>query len=231
MATHWLSQNAGKTNNIAEDTRIVALHVLTAAGFGITQDFDEGSRKPASGHELSLRESLVLILANLFTVIIGLWKVRVVNLFLPKGIKKIGLAVREFGVYMDEILYQERQVRKQDPGSAKPNLISSLVRASDEAKEAPGVNTSMQLSDEEIKGNIFIFHLAGHDTTANTLAYTFVLLALHPEVQEWVMEEIKEVVGEEQDPEYEATYPGLKRCLAVMVRQTLESYNHGTQDC
>jgi cytochrome P450 len=223
MAHHWLAQNDGKTNNVAEDTRIVALHILTAAGFGITQDFAEGSRKPAPGHELSLRESLLLILSNLFTAIIGLWKVNFLHPFLPKDIKRIGLAVKEFGKYMDEILQHERQARMKDPGSLKPNLISSLVRASDEAKEAPGVNSSVPLSDEEIKGNIFIFHLAGHDTTANTLAYSFTLLALYPEYQKWLMEEIKEVVGAAENPEYETSHPRLKRCLAVMY-ETLRLY-------
>lgn len=229
MVHKWLSQDDGKTNNIAEDTRIIALHVLTAAGFGITQDFADGSRKPTLGHEFSLRDSLLLILANVFDVLAGLWKVALLRPILSAQVNKIGRAVIDFGRYMDEILHHEREARIKNPGSVKTNLISSLIRASDDAKEAPGVNSSMRLSDDEIKGNIFIFHLAGHDTTANTLAYTFTLLALYPEFQEWLAEEIREVVSAAEKTDYESSHPKLKRCMAVMVREKIIHFDYQDQ--
>ena len=49
-----------------------------------------------------------------------------------------------------------------------------------------------KLTDEEIVINAFLFLLAGYETTANTLAYTSYLLALHPSVQDRLHSEIEE---------------------------------------
>ena len=47
-----------------------------------------------------------------------------------------------------------------------------------------------KLTDEEIVTNSILFLLAGYVTTANTLAYTSYLLALHSEIQEKLQTEI-----------------------------------------
>ena len=49
-----------------------------------------------------------------------------------------------------------------------------------------------KLTDEEIVGHSIVFLLAGNETTANTLAFTSYLLALHPEIQEKLQAEIDE---------------------------------------
>lgn len=71
------------------------------------------------------------------------------------------------------------------------------------------------------KSNIFAYNLAGHETTANTVAYALVLLAAHPQYQDWVREEIMQV----QDTlagDYNSIFPRLQRCLAVMVSQSFQ---------
>ena len=47
-----------------------------------------------------------------------------------------------------------------------------------------------KLTDEEIVAHAVTFILAGYETTANTLAYTSYLLALHPDIQEKLQSEI-----------------------------------------
>ncbi|KAF2108753.1 cytochrome P450 [Lophiotrema nucula] len=218
MLSHWLSQ--GKISDMVDDTRTLALHVLSAAGFGVSHDFLEGNAKPAEGHLMSHRDALTTILRNLVTSIVLSqmpWAKRVV----PKKLKDVCLAISEFRLYMDELLASEREVMRKEKGFSKPNLISTLIRTSDEAK-AEGVQSAVRLTDEEIKGNIFIFNLAGHDTTANSLAYALTLLALHPEIQAWVVEEVDEVMREENS-EYESLYPRLKRVQAVLY-ETLRLY-------
>ena len=49
-----------------------------------------------------------------------------------------------------------------------------------------------KLSDEEIVTNSIVFLIAGNETTANTLAFTSYLLALHPEIQEKLQAKIDE---------------------------------------
>lgn len=218
MLSHWLSQPNGKISNMVDDTRVIALHVLTAAGFGISHDFLGGARNPAPGHKLSHRDALMTILDNLITSIIlsnTKWLERY-RIVLPQRVQHIFLALREFSQYMDEMLASERKILADSQGASKPNLITTLIRTSDDA-QTEGIKSAVRLTDDEIKGNIFIFNLAGHDTTANTLAYAFALLAVYPEYQTWVAEEIDEVLGDQENPKYDEAFPKLKRVMAVMV--------------
>lgn len=70
-------------------------------------------------------------------------------------------------------------------------------------------------------GNIHVFTLAGFETTANTLRFTLVFLALHPEKQQWLRQGIKEALkGQPKDPSewsYTEVFPNLVAPLCVMV--------------
>lgn len=46
------------------------------------------------------------------------------------------------------------------------------------------------ITEDEIVGQAFVFLLAGYETSSNTLAFTCYLLAIHPECQCKVQEEI-----------------------------------------
>jgi cytochrome P450 len=215
MLTHWLSQSKGKVCNMLEDNRILALHVLSAAGFGVSHDFLEGARKPDKGHTMSHKDSLMTILRHLVAAIV-LSQMPWLKPVVPKRFQEVVVAVEEFRSYMDEMLAHERVTMKNDGRNSKPNLISTLIRTSDTA-QADGIQSAVRLSDEEIKGNIFIFNLAGHDTTANTLTYAFALLATNPAIQDWVIEEVDVVLEGVENPDYAKVFPRLKRVMAVMV--------------
>lgn len=43
-------------------------------------------------------------------------------------------------------------------------------------------------------GNIYVFLLAGHDTTAHTLAFALEILAIYPEIQQKAFEHIEQVL-------------------------------------
>ena len=58
--------------------------------------------------------------------------------------------------------------------------------------EEDSVGGGRRLSNGEIVSNSITFLLAGYETTANTLAYTSYLLALHPAVQDRLRTEIQE---------------------------------------
>ena len=118
--------------------------------------------------------------------------------FAPRTWKEAGRAIAELRRYMAGILDKERSyVSKGVPKSGK--LLSSLIHASSEVKrgkegrlEGPKAATS-GLSRAEILGNIYVFSLAGHETTGNALAFAIYLLSVNPEIQAWVQEEIDQV--------------------------------------
>ncbi|KAL9101010.1 MAG: hypothetical protein Q9187_009292 [Circinaria calcarea] len=174
---------------------------------------------------MTYRDALQLILRNITLLVIFPRKI-LRSSFVPKKLRDLGHATLDFKRYMEEMLARERQlILKQESGT--DNLMSALVRASEEAKEANAVGgPNKGLADDEIFGNIFMYNLAGHDTTANAVAYAIVLLAAFPERQEWLAEEINSVFGDQQNIEsweYESAFPKLKRCLATLF-ETLRLY-------
>lgn len=81
------------------------------------------------------------------------------------------------------IINQRRQM-----GSDKGDLLSMLLLAEDE--------NGNRMTDEQVKNEALTLFLAGHETTANALTWTFYLLAQHPEVDQKIYAEIREVLGE-----------------------------------
>lgn len=77
--------------------------------------------------------------------------------------------------------------KRQEDSSLHHDLLSMLMNAIDE--ETGEKMTTQQLKDESV--TIFV---AGHETTANALSWTFYLLSQHPEKLEKLQAEIKEVL-------------------------------------
>lgn len=226
MAQFWAEQGAEGTRETVADTATLALHVLTCVGFGLSYSFHHGVRDLSDGHSMTYRDALSLCLRNIITFAIFPKKVLTLS-FLPKRLRSLGVATQEFQKYMEEMLTHERNMAgKREHGTG--NLMGSLVRASEEAQKSSDINdsTRLGLTDEEIFGNIFAFNLAGHETTANTMATSLVLLAANPECQAWLIEEVHHVLGNSGGSggwKYEESFPNLKRCLAVMY-ETLRLY-------
>jgi cytochrome P450 len=233
MVAQWLSTPEGKVSKMVDDTRIVALHVLYAAGFGVQHDFNGGARLSAPGHKLSHRDALMTMLNNfIVTMIVAPQEAFFdkIAVILSPRINSILLALKEFRQYTDEAMALERKLLSEDRGAQRHNLMSTLICTSDQAR-AGGVRSAVRLTDDEIRGNIFIFNVAGHDTTANTLAYAFALLAINPEIQQWVMEEIDQVFQGEHSSDYEGAYPQLNRIMAVMVSLSCSFATYSAQAC
>jgi cytochrome P450 len=100
-------------------------------------------------------------------------------------------SVRTLEGIIDDIV-EERRGTEYDPsvdpaadGDEPMDLLSVLLRAKNR-----GEQTDKQLRDE-----LMTMLLAGHDTTALTLTYTWYLLSEHPEVRSQVHAELDEVCG------------------------------------
>ena len=220
MVESWYRMGSDGTRNTVGDTATLALHVLTSAGFGISYAFGQGVQTLRPGHTMTYRDSLSLCLQNIITF--SIFPKKFLSLkYVPQKLRKLGEAAREFQQYMEETLAHERSLTTSRRVGFR-NLMSALVLASEETKESTseGKDTKPGLSDEEIYGNIFAYNLAGHETTANTVATALILLTAHPQYQDWLAEEIDDVLSSSEDaPQYEEAFPKLHRCLAVMVRK------------
>jgi len=102
-----------------------------------------------------------------------------------------------------------------------------LVRLadSDKSKLARSSKTATFMTEDEITGNLFLFTMAGFDTTANTLVYAIMALALEPDWQDWIFEGINEVSRRQPDGQYSVSFPLQTRCLALLVCMAFSKFH------
>jgi cytochrome P450 len=87
------------------------------------------------------------------------------------------------------ILSERRAERRAQPPEAAPDdLLSILLRERDE-------ETGEAMADGQLRNETITLLLAGHETTANALAWTLFLLARHPEALERVHAEVESALG------------------------------------
>lgn len=118
----------------------------------------------------------------------------------PAGWARIGRATIDFKFHMTEMLQEERTAIAQGK-TRDATFTNSLLRASEELSGKANGNDKMinrGLTEEEIYGNIFVYNFAGHDTTSGTLSWILYLLAVNPEIQGWIAEELKSVFGDDE---------------------------------
>lgn len=68
-------------------------------------------------------------------------------------------------------------------------MLGMLLAARDEEGDQKG------LTDEQIRDELITLFLAGHETTANALSWTFAMLGRHPHVARELHRELDEVLG------------------------------------
>src|SRR5262249_40793964 len=87
---------------------------------------------------------------------------------------------------VDELLHTLIATRRASSDSLD-DLLSVLLTASDEESGA-------LMSDRQLRDEMMTLFLAGHETTATALTWTFYLLSQHPEIEERLLEEIDRVL-------------------------------------
>lgn len=205
----------GETNGMFDMMKKIAINVLSSTSMGTSVEWNEKMNgEPKPGYKLTYIEAVkVVIEAVAGPIILPRWFLEYYPSSLPgyKFMHDLGHAIDEFPVHTTELLEQERE--RSAAGESRNSIMSQLLAAS--AAESKGA----QLSEEEQIGNLFIFTAAGFDTTANTLAFSLVLLARCPHWQDWLYEEVREIVPEDKMAElnYVTAFPKASRVLACML--------------
>ncbi len=86
---------------------------------------------------------------------------------------------------LERIIYRIINERRQS-GKDHGDLLSMLLQAGDEQGS---------LTDKQLRDECMTLFLAGHETTANALAWTWYLLAQHAEVENELLAELDRVLG------------------------------------
>lgn len=89
---------------------------------------------------------------------------------------------------LDEVVYRmiaARRLRPEDRG----DLLSILLNAQD-------ADDGGRMTPQQVRDEVMTLFMAGHETTAVALSWTWYLLAQHPEVDARLAEELRAVLGE-----------------------------------
>ena len=89
---------------------------------------------------------------------------------------------------LDRIVYRLIHERRQSPGD-RGDLLSMLIAATDVEGDRTG------MTDQQLRDECLTIFLAGHETTANALTYTWFLLARDPEPAQRMQWEIDQLGG------------------------------------
>jgi cytochrome P450 len=109
---------------------------------------------------------------------------------LPLGIptpnnRRLVRAIRILDDVVGNIVAQRRSA-----GDAKRDLLGLFMSARD-AESGDG------MSDAQLRDEVMTMVLAGHETTANALAFTFHLLSRHPEICRRLSAEVRSALGDD----------------------------------
>ena len=147
----------GRPMRLQERTRAITLEVILRAVFGV-----EADRMDA------LRKAIGDLLAPLHPLTVVLFALRRPSPERPTG--KIGRALDR----LDGVIYEELGRRREQTDLAQRNdILSLLMRARDE--------DGRPMSDEELRDELVTLLLAGHETTATSVAWAVERLVRHPD--------------------------------------------------
>ena len=201
LVTKWKGMAAGATIDVAAEMTLVTLNVLALTIFsdGIGSDLED------------FRTAM-----NAYFGVIG--RIGAFDLFgVPKivprpGHRRLVRTMSYFESVIDTMIKARRERLAASEENAPNDLLTLLLRSLDPS-------TGRRLDLKEVRSNILTFLSAGHETTANTLAWSLFLLSQAPK---W-----RSQVADEAERELAGPVDGLADRLTVtkaVIDETLRLY-------
>ena len=192
----------GATVNMAEEMRTMALQILARALFGA--DLPNAVQRIGAAFEYTndymyFRLTQPPFLRSLLH-----------RLPLPSSRR-----FREARACLDETIYSMIRERRHSEAQGD-DLLSLLLDARYEDAES---EEDSMMSDGQVRDEISALYIAGHDSTANALTWTFYLLAEHPEIQDRFHAELDKVLaGRPATPDDLPNLPFTYRIVTEVLR-------------
>ncbi|KAH9074295.1 cytochrome P450 [Lactarius deliciosus] len=136
------------------------------------------------GSRMTFKDAFQILSSNMgLKIVLPNWAMN-----LTEHARRVNLAFNELKQYMVEMVDDRRSAETKEE---RYDLFSGLL---DAAHDDP--DGGVAITEQELIGNTFAFLLAGHETTAHTLCFAFALLALYPDEQERLYQQIKGIVAD-----------------------------------
>jgi cytochrome P450 len=163
----------GRAMRVHEHTRAITLEVILRAVFGV-----EAERMAP------LREAISELLGPMHTLELLKTALRSPGEGRPGGAIGRGLD------HLDEVIYRELALRREQSDlEERTDILSLLMQARDEEGQAMG--------DSELRDELVTLLLAGHETTATSVAWAIERLVRHPQKLARLTAEIEEGESDE----------------------------------
>jgi cytochrome P450 len=121
---------------------------------------------------------------------------------------------------MDELVFSLIEKAKQDISNKEhheQSLLDMMIESTDE-------QSGKHMTDKELRDNIMVFFLAGHDTTSAALAACLFSLAKNQHVQEKLIEEIDQAIGTDLQKPFDMNALDNIEYLEWVIKETLRMY-------
>jgi len=176
LAGRWNALPDGSVVNVAQEMGALTLEIVGLALFGtdLTGDAARMGRAMSAGQR-------VAVLTTFLPISWGPRSTKVVK----AAARRLGRTAEGIEGPVGRLIAARRQTG--EPAGAPRDLLDVLLWARDEQGAA--------LTDAEIADEVATFMLAGHETTANTLAWSLALLSAYPAARERLEEELETVLG------------------------------------
>ncbi|EDV24873.1 uncharacterized protein TRIADDRAFT_13325, partial [Trichoplax adhaerens] len=194
----------GKAIDIWQPYGRYTMQVILATAFGIEFESKEQEAKLTKAAGILFRETNSLV--QFFVVFAS----RLFKIFEPVIGGGIMNSTRLLVTTVERVIRERRKNLKEGIPCRK-DILQQMIEAN--------------LNDEEIVAQAIVFLIAGHETTANTLAFASYLLMANPEAQEKLIAEIDDKCPDESSLDYE-TLSELPY-LEMVISETLRIYPAG----
>ncbi len=162
----------GTTTDISQEMMRLTLAIVGKTLFGADVEGEAEEIRRALTHAMEMFSSITLPFSDLL-----------VKLPLP-GYRRFQKAKARLDSTIYRII-EEHRASRRDRG----DLLSMLLLAQDTEGDGGG------MSNQQLRDEAMTIFLAGHETTANALAWTWYLLSLHPEVETRLHQEVDSALG------------------------------------
>jgi cytochrome P450 len=163
------SWRAGQTLNLNQEMHALTLTIVAEALFGT----EVGER---TGRVSQLMETVMETFFLFMSPLASLFE-----FFGHPKLKRAAKARRELSAIVQTMIDERRKTNQ-----TRKDLLTLLFAAQDP-------ETGLGMSDEQLRDEVMTLFLAGHETTANALAWTIYLLTQHPDIAQRLAAEVRPV--------------------------------------
>ncbi|KAF2661057.1 cytochrome P450 [Lophiostoma macrostomum CBS 122681] len=221
ITAHWHDTD-GYVANIVGDSNRFALHILTKVFYGRELGWNQKEQIPPS-HVLPFSKAISDVFH--YNDVLFLTPRTILNNSPFRKHREAKLAFVEFRKYLEEIRdATASRLHQVKPPEDEASLLENFVMAG-----TPGLqkDVSLTIPPAAVMGNLFIFILAGHETSANLMANAITLLACFPAFQSAMQISIDAVFSDDtlRDRSYpEAFTKLLDTHVGALMKETLRLY-------